>query len=277
MSDIISSIILGIIEGLTEFLPISSTGHLILAEQFIGKEGSFANTAFTEAFDIIIQLGAILSVVFYFWKKLFPFSSHKSLAEKRETYALWMKSIIGVIPALILGVLLNDFIKAKLFNPTVVAIALIVWGLVLILVEQRVRRAKVSNLSMLTVQMALMIGLIQCLAMVPGTSRSAATIVGAMMLGCSRLVAAEFSFFLAIPTMVAASGYSMLKLLKSGIALTNHDFMVLGIGFFVSFVVAYMVIAAFIRFISQNDFRSFGYYRIVLGIIVLVYFGLIQH
>jgi undecaprenyl-diphosphatase len=168
MSDIISSIILGIIEGLTEFLPISSTGHLILAEQFIGKEGSFANTAFTEAFDIIIQLGAILSVVFYFWKKLFPFSSHKSLAEKRETYALWMKSIIGVIPALILGVLLNDFIKAKLFNPTVVAIALIVWGLVLILVEQRVRRAKVSNLSMLTVQMALMIGLIQCLAMVHG-------------------------------------------------------------------------------------------------------------
>lgn len=275
MSDYLISIILGIVEGLTEFLPISSTGHLILVEKFIGNQGAFSNEEFTKAFDIIIQLGAILSVVVYFWKKLFPFSPSKSLHERQETYSLWFKAIVGVLPALILGLVLNDFIKEKLFNPVTVAIALIVWGVFLILIEQRHRRAKVSNLGMLTIQMALMIGLIQCLAMVPGTSRSAATILGAMLLGCSRMVAAEFSFFLAIPTMVAASGYSMFKLLKSGFVFTPHDWAILGIGFSVSFFVAYLVIAAFMRFISQNDFRPFGYYRIVLGIVVLVYFGFV--
>lgn len=275
MSDIIVALILGVVEGLTEFLPISSTGHLILVGEFIGKTGAFANESFDKAFDIIIQFAAILSVILYFWDKLWPFSAKKTVNERNDSFSVWFKAIAGVVPALILGFLLDDWIEEHFFNPMTVSIALIGWGVVLIILESRQRRGKIQDLSALTLQMVLLIGLIQCIAMIPGTSRSAATIIGAMLLGCSRLVAAEFSFFLAIPTMTAAAGYSLLKLMKSGIVLTNHDWLVLGIGFVTSFLVAYAVIAFFMRYITQNDFRPFGWYRIALGLLVLGYFSFI--
>jgi undecaprenyl-diphosphatase len=264
MNDIINSIILGIVEGFTEFLPISSTGHLILVNNFIGFTGPFAHM-----FDVVIQLGAILAVVIYFWKRLVPFGNHKSAEEKAATWTLWMKTLVGVIPALLIGGTIGKHIEEKLFNPYVVAVALIVGGLLLLWIERTMRESKINSIGVLSYKTAFLIGLIQCLAMIPGTSRSAATIMGAILLGSSRIVAAEFSFFLAIPTMVAATGYS---LMKSGLNLSSREILLTGIGFVVSFFVAWAVIAAFMKFISRNNFKPFGYYRIVLGSLVLVYF-----
>lgn len=272
MSDIWISILLGIVEGVTEFLPISSTGHLILVEEWLGGKGVFANQTFSDAYKVIIQLGAILSVLVYFWPRLYPWSKNKTVAQRQETFALWLKAIVGVLPALLIGFVVDDYIEAHLFNPVTVAIALVVWGIVLIVLESRPQRPKFNDVAALSIQTVLLIGLIQCLAMIPGTSRSAATIIGAMLLGASRVLAAEFSFFLAIPTMAAASGYSFLKLLKNGMSFGGHEMLVLGIGFVVSFLVAWAVIAFLMRFITRHDFRAFGYYRIVLGVIVLLYF-----
>ena len=201
MHDIINSIILGIVEGFTEFLPISSTGHLILVNEFIGFNGKFAHM-----FDVVIQLGAILAVVVYFWKRLAPFGNHKTAEEKAATWTLWMKTLVGVIPALLIGATIGKHIEEKLFNPYVVAIALIAGGALLLWIEHSMHEAKVNSITALSYKTAFLIGLIQCLAMIPGTSRSAATIMGAILLGSSRIVAAEFSFFLAIPTLVAATG-----------------------------------------------------------------------
>jgi undecaprenyl-diphosphatase len=264
MNDIINSIILGIVEGFTEFLPISSTGHLILVNNFIGFEGKFAHM-----FDVVIQLGAILAVVIYFWKRLVPFGYHKTAEEKAATWTLWMKTLTGVIPALLIGGTIGKHIEEKLFDPYVVAVALIAGGLLLLWIEHSLRESKINTIAALGYKTAFLIGLIQCLAMIPGTSRSAATIMGAILLGSSRIVAAEFSFFLAIPTMVAATGYS---LMKSGLNLSSREILLTGIGFVVSFIVAWAVIAAFMKFISRNNFKPFGYYRIVLGVIVLAYF-----
>jgi undecaprenyl-diphosphatase len=267
MNEIIKSVLLGVVEGITEFLPISSTGHLIIINRFVDFTGPFA-----ALFDVVIQLGAILSVVVYFWKRLLPFGRHLSDDRKKEILDIWKKAIVGVIPALFLGAIFGGMIKKYLFNPITVAIALVIGGILLIYLEGRKREAVITSIASMGYRTALLIGLMQCLAMVPGTSRSAATIIGAMFLGASRVVAAEFSFFLAIPTMCAASAYS---LMKAGRMLTGQEWLVLAVGFAVSFIVALAVIAAFMKFISTRDFKPFGYYRIVLGAIVLVYFLLI--
>ena len=264
MNEIVKSIILGVVEGITEFLPISSTGHLIIVNRFVDFTGSFAYL-----FDIVIQLGAILSVVVYFRTRLFPFGGDITAEKKKEIFDLWKKSILGVVPAMVIGLLGGKFIKEYLFNPTTVAIALIAGGVILIYLESRKRESTINTIAELTYRNAFIIGIIQCLAMIPGTSRSAATIMGAMFIGASRLVAAEFSFFLAVPTMCAASAYS---LLKADRALTTEQVIVLAVGFAVSFIVALAVIAGFMKFITRRDFKLFGYYRIVLGIGVLIYF-----
>jgi len=264
MNDYISSIILGIVEGLTEFLPVSSTGHLIIVNQFVNFSESFAYT-----FDIVIQLGAILSVIVYFFKRLNPFGSHLNTEGRNRIFTLWAKSIAGVIPALIIGGTFGGIVEEKLFNPYTVCIALILGGIIMIYLESRKNIPTITDISQLKFKTAITIGFIQCFAMVPGTSRSAATIIGAMFLGASRLVAAEFSFFLAIPTMIAASGYSILK---AGTSLNGHELAILTTGFFVSFIVALAVIAVFMRYITRHDFKPFAYYRIALGIIVSGYF-----
>jgi undecaprenyl-diphosphatase len=266
MTIIVIAIILGIVEGITEFLPISSTGHLILVNQFLNLS---ENENFVNMFDIVIQLGAIWSVVIYFRDRLIPHG--KDAGHNKGVWDLWKKAIIGVIPALIIGGILGSKIKKLLFNPTVVAIALIVGGIILIVIENHRKTARITSVSELSYQTAGLIGLIQCIAMIPGTSRSAATIIGAMLLGCSRIVAAEFSFFLAIPTMTAATAY---ELMKTGQSLASQEWMVLSIGFAVSFLSAWAVIAFFMNYIRNKDFKLFAYYRIILGIIVFVYFAL---
>lgn len=266
MSEIIKAIILGVVEGITEFLPISSTGHLILVNQFITFDEQF-----TKMFDIVIQLGAIISVVVYFRKRLFTFTRENGSYLQSQTADLWKKSIIGVLPALVIGAMFGKRIQEVLFNSTTVSITLIVGGIILILLESRKKQEKITTIALLDYKTALLIGLIQCLAMIPGTSRSAATIIGAMFLGCSRIVAAEFSFFLAIPTLFAASAYS---LLKSGLKMTSFEVVVLAVGFLVSFIIALLVIAGFMNFISRRNFKPFGYYRIILGGIILAVFVL---
>ncbi len=264
MNDFLTALLLGIIEGITEFLPISSTGHLIVANQWL----SFNNKSFEAMFDVVIQTGAILSVIVYFRNRLIPRAAFGS-PETNKIMNLWMKSIAGVIPALFFGALLDDVIEQYLFNPTTVAIALAVGGIILLIIENRKQTAAIDSVDMITYKTAIAIGLIQCLAMIPGTSRSAATIIGAMLLGCSRVAAAEFSFFLAIPTIGAASAY---KLMKSFSTLDASQGISLGIGFIISFITALLVIALFMSFISKRDFKIFGYYRIALGAIILMFF-----
>jgi undecaprenyl-diphosphatase len=217
-------------------------------------------------FDVIIQRGAILSVVVYFWQRINPFSSRKTAKEKTETWDLWKKTLVGVVPALLIGGTIGKIVEDTLFNPLTVAIALVIGGIVLIIVESRAKSNTINSISSLNYKTAFFIGFIQCLAMIPGTSRSAATIIGAMLLGTSRGVAAEFSFFLAIPTMMAASAYSFLKINAS---LSVSEWQILSIGFVVSFLVAWLVIAAFMNYIKKKDFKPFGYYRIIVGLMVL--------
>jgi len=260
----LTPVMLGIVEGITEFLPISSTGHLIIINEFTGFTGPFA-----KMFDVVIQLGAILAVVVLYRKKLVYSLVSGSADERRRTFSIWLKAAVGVVPALVFGFLFGKRIQESLFNPVVVAAALLIGGVVLIIIEKRKANATILEVEGLDYRTVLFIGLIQCLAMVPGTSRSAATIIGGMLLGASRTAAAEFSFFLAIPTMAAASAYSVMKM--NGV-MTGPQLIQLAIGFVVSFVTAYLVIAAFIRFISRHDFIPFGVYRILLGIAVLAYF-----
>ncbi|HYH02632.1 MAG TPA: undecaprenyl-diphosphate phosphatase [Bacillota bacterium] len=267
MTDVFKAVILGIVEGLTEFLPISSTGHLILLNQFLTFDEQFS-----QMFVIVIQLGAILSVIVYFWNRINPFSSGKSGPEQQQIFGLWKKTILGIIPFLVLGFLVKDLVD-QLFNPITVSIALVVWGVVLLFIENRKKASTINSIEALDYKTAFFIGIVQCLALIPGTSRSAATIVGGMLLGASRVVALEFSFFLAIPTMVMASGYS---LLKAGLNLTGEQLLVLATGFVVSFLVAWLVIAGLLKFIGKRDFKPFAYYRIVLGILVLLYFGFLK-
>ncbi len=266
LHELITPVILGIVEGITEFLPISSTGHLIIINEFTGFTGSFA-----KMFDVVIQLGAILAVVVFYRKRLFyPLVSGEG-AGRRRSFFLWVKAAVGVLPALVLGFLFARQIHELLFNPVVVATALIIGGAMLIVIEKRKWNATIEDVDGLGYGKVLVIGLVQCIAMVPGVSRSAATIIGGMLLGASRTAAAEFSFFLAIPTMAAASAY---VLIKNGAAMSGAEAVQLAVGFVVSFVTAYLVIAAFIRFISRHDFVPFGVYRIVLGIAVLAYFAI---
>ncbi len=260
--EIIKAVALGAIEGLTEFLPISSTGHLILANEWLSFSESF-----TKMFDIVIQLGAILAVVVYFWPKLWPFN--KDAAAKQKIISIWKKTILGVIPAIILGGLLGSWLEAHLFNPWVVGAVLIIGGVIIILVEKKHIAPKYNSIAEIPLTTIIGIGLIQCLAMIPGTSRSGATIIGALLLGVSRAVAVEFSFFLAIPTMVAATGYS---LIKHSSTISSSELITLAVGFVVAFLVALLVIKFFLNLIKRHNLLAFGYYRLVLGALIFIYF-----
>jgi undecaprenyl-diphosphatase len=271
MTEILLAILLGIVEGLTEFLPVSSTGHLILANRFLGID---EHDTFWKAFDIIVQGGAILSVVFYFWKRIFPFAPGLDRPQQQVIWLRWGKTLLAFVPAAVLGVLFDDLIEEYLLFPVPVSVALIVGGILLLVLENRQHKGQIASIEEMPWLTALLIGLIQCLAMVPGTSRSAATIIGGLLLGTNRYTAAEFSFFLAMPTIMGASVFKTYKLLKSGLVLDTVQWTALGVGFLVSFVSAWLVIAVFMRFIQHNNFSSFGWYRIALGALVLALVGL---
>lgn len=271
MFEIFKVIILGIVEGITEWLPISSTGHLILVDEFIKLD---ASKAFKEMFNVVIQLGAILAVVVLYFHKLNPFSPKKTRNQKIHTVQLWMKVVVACIPAAVLGLLFDDWMEEHLHNYIVVAIMLIVYGVLFILVENwnKVNKPEVTKLSELSYKTALYIGLFQVLSLIPGTSRSGATILGALLLGVSRYVAAEFTFFLAIPVMFGASGIKLLKFFGEGAGMTGTEAVMLCVGCLTAFVVSVIAIKFLMGYIKKNDFKVFGYYRIVLGIIVLGYF-----
>lgn len=274
--ELLKSFFLGVVEGITEWLPISSTGHLILVDEFIKLN---VTTEFMDMYRYVIQLGAILAVLVLFFHKLNPFSPRKSSHQKRQTWTLWGLVVLACIPSAVIGLPLNDWMDEHLMNPWVVAAALIVYGVSFLIIEDRRRTPAIRRTSDLTWQIALCIGLFQALSIIPGTSRSGATILGAIILGCARPVAAEFSFFLAIPTMV---GVSVLKLGKffaekiaAGEALfTGPEAAILAVGFIVSFVVSLLCIRFLMDFVKKHDFKPFGWYRIVLGILVLLFFGI---
>ena len=266
---LLKTVLLGIVEGITEWLPISSTGHLILADEFI-KLNMTAD--FKEMFDVVIQLGAIMAVVVLYFHKLNPFSPRKSHKQKMLTWQMWIKVLIASVPAGIVGVLFNDILDEIFYKPIPVAVMLIVYGILFIVVENHNagKKPSVTRISQLSVQMLLWIGFFQMLALIPGTSRSGATIVGALLIGVSREVAAEFTFFLAIPAMFGAS---LLKLIKFGFHFTGAEFGLLMLGCIVSFGLSVIAIKFLMGYVKKHDFRFFGYYRIILGVIVLAYFG----
>ena len=267
MLDIIKVIILGIVEGITEWLPVSSTGHLILVGNVLKPSMS---DAFMEMFDVVIQLGAIMAVVVLYFHKLTPFSPRKSHKQKMLTWQMWIKVLIASVPAGIVGVLFNDILDEIFYKPIPVAVMLIVYGILFIVVENHNagKKPSVTRISQLSVQMLLWIGFFQMLALIPGTSRSGATIVGALLIGVSREVAAEFTFFLAIPAMFGAS---LLKLIKFGFHFTGAEFGLLMLGCIVSFGLSVIAIKFLMGYIKQHDFKVFGYYRIVLGGLIIVW------
>ena len=271
MFEILKAILFGIVEGITEWLPISSTGHLILLNEFLELKVS---PEFQSMFDVVIQLGAILAVIVLFFHKLNPFSPKKSEKSKRRTWELWFKVIVAIIPSGVVGILLDDWMDAHLHNAIVVSLALILYGVAFIWVEKR-NEGKVTGIDSvykIDYKTALLIGLFQCLSLVPGTSRSGSTILGAILLGVSRGAGAEFSFFMAIPTMLGASAIKGLKFLLSGVSATGLEVGVLIVGCVVSFLVSLFVIKALMEYVRKHSFSAFGVYRIVLGTIVLVYF-----
>lgn len=269
----IKTILLGIVEGITEWLPISSTGHLILADEFIKLNMS---DAFMEMFNVVIQLGAIMAVVVLYFHKLNPFSPKKNRREKGDTIILWTKVILAVFPAAVIGIPLDDWLDEHFYNPPVVAAMLIIYGILFIVVENRNRRSRrrpMDDLDRLSYPMALAIGAFQVLSLIPGTSRSGATILGGILIGCSRTVAAEFSFFLGIPVMFGAS---LLKIVKFGFQFTSVEVIVLLTGMIVSFLVSIIAIKFLLGYIKKNDFKAFGVYRIILGILVIAYFAFLK-
>ena len=254
--DVVKAVILGIVEGLTEFLPVSSTGHLIIANNYLSFEGDFANL-----FAVVIQTGAILAVILYFRDKVFP-----KRGEMKTYVSRWSKVALAVLPAIAIAVPFEDAIDEVFFNPTVVAIALVVGAVMLLFIENRHFRVLVREEQQITYRAALFVGLAQCMALVPGMSRSASTIIGAIVIGFSRSLAAEFSFYLAIPTLVGAGIYKMAKFEQ---VLTQQQWILLAVGTVVSFIVAYVVIAGFMGYIKKHDFKPFAWYRIALGALVL--------
>lgn len=270
MIEILKSIILGIVEGITEWLPISSTGHMILVDEFLKMKMS---PEFMNMFFVVIQLGAILAVVLLYWKRLFPVTfEHKKPHIDKEIIMMWLKIAVSCIPAGIVGILWDDQIEAVFYNYFVVAMALIIFGILFILIERKHIKVKINSISDMTWKAAIIIGLFQLIAAIfPGTSRSGATIVGAMMIGVSRYVATEYTFFLAVPVMFGAS---LLKLIKFGFSFTGFEVAVLLSGLVTAFIVSIITIKFLIDYIKKHDFKVFGYYRIVLGCIVLLYFAL---
>ena len=269
--ELIKTVILGVVEGLTEWLPISSTGHMILVDEFIQLDVS---KSFMDMFLVVIQLGAILAVVVLNFEKLNPFSSEKSTAEKRETYRLWYKVILACLPAAIIGLMFNKYMEEHFMTAPVVATTLIFYGIMFILVENYNKKRKpiVDNLNKMSYKLAFIIGMFQVLSLIPGTSRSGATILGGILFGASRFVAAEFTFFLAIPVMFGAS---LLKMVKFGFHYSGAEILILIVGMATAFVVSILSIKFLLKYIKNNDFKAFGYYRIVLGIIVIAYLFLV--
>ena len=270
-AEILKTVVIGIVEGLTEWLPISSTGHMILVDEFIKLDVS---KSFMDMFLVVIQLGAILAVVVLNFGKLNPFSGYKSSGQRKETFQLWYKVIVACIPAGVVGILLNDYMEEHLMTAPVVAGALIFYGILFIVVEHfnRYRTPKFYKLEQLDYKTALIIGIFQVLALVPGTSRSGSTILGGIIFGTSRVVAAEFTFFLAIPIMFGAS---LLKLVKFGLNFNAAEFVILAVGMVTAFIVSILSITLLLRYIKKNDFTAFGWYRIILGLVVLGYLFLI--
>ncbi|MCL2163772.1 MAG: undecaprenyl-diphosphate phosphatase [Oscillospiraceae bacterium] len=268
--EIIKVILIGIIQGITEWLPISSTGHMILADEFISLGIS---ELFREVFLVVIQLGSIMAVVVLYFDRLNPFSMNKTSEEKRAAVTMWLKIAVACIPAAIIGVLFDDWIDMLFYNYNTVAIMLMLYGALFIIVENanRNKEFKAESTNELTYKMALIIGLFQVLALIPGTSRSGATVVGAMMIGVSRVAAAEFSFFLAIPVMFGASA---LKLVKYGFSFSGAELIILAVGMITAFLVSVVAIRFLLGYIKKNSFKAFGYYRVALGAAVLLYFTL---
>ena len=269
--EILKAILFGIVEGITEWLPVSSTGHLILLDEFVKLKVS---EEFFEMFQVVIQLGAIFAVLVLFFHKLNPFSRKKGEIEKKQTWQLWAKVVVAVLPSAVLGLLLDDWMDAHLYNFVVVAITLIIYGVAFILVERqnKTQKPRIRSVHKLDYRTALLIGAFQCLSLIPGTSRSGSTILGGILLGVSRPAAAEFSFFLAIPTMLGASALKLVKYLFEGVIPTGTEIAVLIVGCLVSFVVSMMVIRALMEYVRKRSFSAFGIYRIVLGVVVLGYF-----
>ena len=292
MIEILKAVLFGIVEGVTEWLPVSSTGHIILLDEFIRLN---ASEEFKSMFDVVIQLGAILAVIVLFFHKLNPFAfKTKTKEERKQTWNLWFKVIAAIIPSGVVGVLFDDWMDAHLHNGIVVSIALIVYGIAFILVERKNTRGKyqrisgkngptvvlkqdkkVDNIFDITYKTAILIGIFQCLSLVPGTSRSGSTILGAILIGVGRAAGAEFSFFMAIPTMLGASAIKFLKFMLSGVGITGQEITVLAVGCVVSFIVSLLVIKGLMDYVRKHSFSVFGVYRIILGIVVLGYFALL--
>ena len=270
--EILKAVLFGIVEGITEWLPVSSTGHLILLDEFIRLK---VTPEFYEMFEVVIQLGAILAVIVLFFHKLWPFSAKKTTQEKKDTWQLWFKVIVAVIPSAVLGLLFDDWMDAHLYNYVVVAIALIFYGVAFMLVEKRNagKNFAIGSVYEIDYKTALLIGAFQCLSLIPGTSRSGSTILGAILLGVARPAGAEFSFFLAIPTMLGASALKLLKYLLEGLIPSAGEIAVLVVGCIVSFLVSLLVIRALMDYVRRHSFSVFGVYRIILGVLVLVYFA----
>ena len=275
MIELLKAVLFGIVEGITEWLPISSTGHLILLNEFVKLNVS---EEFGSMFDVVIQLGAILAVIVLFFHKLNPFAPSKSAAEKKQTWSLWFKVVAAIIPSGVVGILFDDWMDAHLHNGIVVSIALIVYGIAFILVERRNEGKHlrlVEDVHDISYKTALLIGCFQCLSLVPGTSRSGSTILGAILIGVGRSAGAEFSFFMAIPTMLGASAIKGLKFMLSGVSATGTEIGVLAVGCIVSFAVSLLVIRGLMEYVRKHSFSAFGVYRIVLGIVVLAYFAIL--
>ncbi len=269
--ELLKVIFLGIVEGITEWLPISSTGHMLLVDEFIHMNMS---EDFKEMFFVVIQLGAILAVVVIFWNMLLPvqFKDKSKPILKKDTLSMWGKVIIACIPGAVVTLLFDDFIDAHLHTPLIISLMLIIYGIGFIIVENRNKKTipRIAHLNDITYKSAFIIGLFQVLSIIPGTSRSGSTIIGALIIGVSRVAAAEFTFFLAVPVMF---GYSLLKMLKFGLAFTDAELIVLLVGMAVAFIVSVIVIKFLMSYIKKHDFKVFGWYRIILGLILLLYFG----
>lgn len=267
MIEMLKSLVLGIVEGITEWLPVSSTGHMILVNELIGNKG-FTNS---DLYLYVIQLGAILAVVTLYFKKLNPFAPSKTAVEKRDTWSMWFKVIIACVPAAVIGLLFDDYMD-KIENWQVVSATLFIYGIAFIIVEKMKKTPKITSMSALSYKTALLIGAFQVLSIVPGTSRSGATILGAIILGLSRELAAEFSFFLAIPVMFGVSGLKIAKVILDGELPNMHEIIVLLIGMVVAYVVSLIAMKMLVSYVKRHDFTFFGWYRIVLAIIVVVFF-----